>query len=459
VSHRVRLELPGLVTARRGPLAAARLCEWRSAPAHGTVVAMSVTATDVTAPLARYARRFHQVAGAVHHVASPLGAWLLLALAGPACAGDDLVQLEEILGADADAAAGFAAELLAHPHPVVHAAAAVWGGNGSAAGARIAAWRAGLPPQVDTGPVPGQPELDAWARRQTLGLIDRFPIADGQALTWLLATALAARVSWKRPFDLAPASALGAASPWATTLTQVLRTPQGPRHGRVPGHDQFIAATEAAGDVAVHAASARDGLLVVSVAAAPRVPAADVLSAAYDLGTALAAGRPLTRRSLFDLPLGEGPAWTITEERADTAAPSGREERCTTVLPAWSARSTLQLSDPRLGFATVRHALDPVDPWQAGQAAMARYTRTGFEAAAVTALAVAVSAVVQRPGVRRTVDLRFGHPFAVVAAAAGNAMPQESRHPVPGSPWHGLPVFSAWVADPEDATAEPSSTS
>jgi hypothetical protein len=420
---------------------------------------MSVTALGVTAPLARYARRFHQVAGAGHHVASPLGAWLLLALAGPACAGDDLRQLEEILGADADAAARFAAELLVHPHPAVHAAAAVWGGNGPAADARIASWRAGLPPQVDTGPVPGQAELDAWARRHTLGLIDRFPAGDGRTLTWLLATALAARVSWKRPFDLAPASALGSASPWATTLARVLRTPHGPGTARVPGHDQFIAATDTAGDVAVHAASAREGLLVVSVAAAPGVPAADVLSAAYDLGVALAAGRPLTRRSLFDLPPGEGPAWTITEERADITAPGGREERCTAALPAWSAHSTHQLTDPRLGFATVRHALDPIDPWQARQAAMARYTRIGFEAGAVTALAVRLSAVAARPGVRRSAELRFGHPYAVVAVAADNAEPQDSHRPDSHSPWHGLPVFSAWVADPEDATAEPNSTS
>jgi hypothetical protein len=414
---------------------------------------MPATGLSITAALARYARWFHQVAGSGHHVASPLGAWLLLALAAPVCGGDDLRQLEETLGADADAAAGFASELLAHPHPVVHAAAAVWGGNGSAAGARIASWRAGLPPQVDTGPVPGQAELDAWARRQTVGLIDRFPVGDGRALIWLLATAVAARVSWKRPFDLAPAAALGSASPWAVTLTRVLRTPQGLPNGRVPGHDQFIAATGAAGDVAVHAASARDGLQVVSVAAAPEVPAADVLSAAYDLGTALAVGGPLTRRSLFDLPPGEGPAWTVREERADTAAPGGREERYTAVLPAWSAHSTHQLTDPRLGFATVRRALDPIDPWQAKQAAMARYTRTGFEAGAVTALAVALSAVAERPGVRRTAELRFGHPFAVVAVAAGDAAPADSQGPP--SPWHGLPVFSAWVADPEDATAEP----
>jgi hypothetical protein len=305
--------------------------------------------------------------------------------------------------------------------------------------------------------VPGQADLDAWAKRHTAGLIDRFPAEDDGMLVWLLATAAAARVSWQRPFDLAPASALGSSSRWAATLTRVLRTPQELPNGRVPGHDQFIAITEAAGEVAVHAASARDGLVVVSVAAAPTVPAADVLSAAYDLATALAAGARLARRSLFDLPAGEGPAWTITEEEAVTSAPGGREERCAALLPAWSARSTHQLTDPRLGFAAVRHALDPIDPWQARQAAMARYTRIGFEAGAVTGLAVALSAVAQRPGVRRTAQLRFGHPYAVVAVTADNAKPRDRHHLAPRSPWHGLPVFSAWVTDPQDA-AEPTST-
>jgi len=74
-------------------------------------------------------------------------------------------------------------------------------------------------------------------------------------------------------------------------------------------------------------------------------------------------------------------------------------------------------------------------------------------------LGVAMSAILGRPGVRRTAELRFGHPFAVVAVAAGNAERQDGHRPVPHSPWHGLPVFSAWVADPQDATAKPDSTS
>ncbi len=80
----------------------------------------------------------------------------------------------------------------------------------------------------------------------------------------------------------------------------------------------------------------------------------------------------------------------------------------------------------------------------------ARYSRTGFEAAAVTAAAVASGMPMTRPGLVRTAELRFGQPFAVVAAATGQD--HHARQQAPGlSPWHGLPVFSAWIAQPEDA--------
>jgi len=159
----------------------------------------------------------------------------------------------------------------------------------------------------------------------------------------------------------------------------------------------------------------------------------------------------VTRRSLFDLPLGEGPLWTITEQTGPVKPASGREERCTAVLPAWSAHSQQDLSDPSLGFAAAAAALAPGDPWQARQAAMARYNRVGFEAAAVTGLAIAMAARPSRPGLIRAAELRFGHPFAVVAVAAGE--PGRGGAADRG-PWYGLPVFSAWVAQPEDAGPE-----
>jgi hypothetical protein len=147
----------------------------------------------------------------------------------------------------------------------------------------------------------------------------------------------------------------------------------------------------------------------------------------------------------------------LLEEHVEITAWRGWEERCTAVLPAWSAHSTHQLTDPQLRFATVRHAPDSIDPWHARQAVLARHTRLGFEARAVTALGVNLSADYERPGIRRTAGLRFGHPFAVVAV--GVAEDRYSLRPVPHNPWHGLVVFSAWVADPEEATTEPDGAS
>ena len=241
----------------------------------------------------------------------------------------------------------------------------------------------------------------------------------------------------QRPGTLAPGSALGQASPWAHGLARVLRTPARPGGG----HQAFIAVTPEAGDVAVHAGHARGGLLVVSVAADPPVPAAEVLAAAHRIAITRATGRPVPVRSLFDLPLGPGSLWSIRED----TLPAGPVERCDAVLPAWSAQTNVELSDPRLGFGALAAGLATGGPWRATQAAMARYSRVGFEAAAVTAFAVA--ARLASPARSRVAELRFGHPFAVVAVAI------DEDGAAPG-PWHGVPVFSAWVTDPENADAD-----
>ena len=181
-----------------------------------------------------------------------------------------------------------------HPHPLVTAAAAAWHRPGYMTDA-LAGRQAALPSALETGELRDQAYLDDWARRQTLGMISRFPVELMPDIALLLATALATRVSWAQPFDLAPASDLGPASPWTAQLSRVLRTP-----GRLSlGHRQFIAATKA-GDVAVHTAAARGGLLVTSVAATPDVPAADVLAAAYGIAVAAATGGTVARRSLFE---------------------------------------------------------------------------------------------------------------------------------------------------------------
>ena len=397
---------------------------------------MSVQVSQVADCVSRYAARLHAAIGTGHEVASPLGAWLVLALAGPASTGADRLALTEALGCDVEEAAHAAADLLTDPHPLVASAAAVWTRSGASLPGSFVRWRDGLPAAVTTGDLPGKTGLDAWARDHTFGLIDRFPLS-GDDLYLVLATALATKVSWQVPFDLAPAASLGAGSPWTGQLERVLQTP-----ARPGGHVQFIATSSQAGDVIVHIAAAAGGLQVVSVAAMPDVAAGQVLAAAYEIGSAHAAGLRIERRDLASLPLGESPLWLLREVAA--AADS-----CGAVLPAWSARSRHDLTAPGLGFAAAKNALvQNDDPWQAGQVAMARYSRTGFEAAAITGFAVMSSA--RLPGRHRHAELRFGHPYAVVAVTTDTSGCS--------GPWHGLPVFSAWVSKPQDAaddTAQP----
>jgi hypothetical protein len=392
-------------------------------------------ASDVAALVARYARRFHEVVGYEHHVASPLGAWLLLALCGAATRGEERRQLEDVLGCDADGAASVAAGLLEAPHPAVAAAAAVWNKKGKG----DPSWLAWLPPGVERGPIPSQEEADAWAREHTFGLIERFPLWGTSDYHVLLASALATKVSWDRPFDLAPGSALGPASPWGNQVEQVLASPTS------GAHPAFIVGTAEAGDVAVHVGRARDGLAVVSVIAASDVPAVDVLSAGHRLATEVAHGRAVARRSLFELPLGDAPLWSVREEMS----PQGAGEQCVAYLPAWEARSEHDLRDPLFGFGAAAAALGKEDPWEAAQATLARYTRVGFEAAAVTGFAMLVSA--RLPGLRRTAELRFGHPYAVIAVAASNADADSDSGGEWLDRWTGVPVFSAWVVEPGEA--------
>jgi hypothetical protein len=358
----------------------------------------------------------------------------VLALAGPASDDADRAVLSDLLGCDVADAARAAADLLTDPHPVVASAAAVWTRPEAQFPETFYRWRNALPAAAETGDLPGQAGLDAWAREHTFGLIDRFPIT-GDDLYLILATALATKVSWQVPFDLAPAASLGAASPWAARVDRVLRTPIGPR-----GHIHFVTATPQAGEVVVHIATAVGGLDVISVAAMPDVASGRVLAAAYDLGGKHAAGGRIDGRNLASLPVGEHPLWSVREVMA--AADS-----CAAVLPAWSATSKHDLSAPGLGFDVAKHALVRNDsPWAAQQAAMARYSRTGFEAAAVSAMARMLGA--RMPAVHREVVLRFGHPYAVVAVAtAGTGTTSNTG----GGHWHGLPVFSAWVSEPDDA--------
>ncbi|WP_375483110.1 hypothetical protein [uncultured Jatrophihabitans sp.] len=355
---------------------------------------------------------------------SALGAWVLLALLAPAAGGG----LDDVVGLPADEAARVARDLLFHPHPSVHLQGAAWR-NADVRSAALDSWLEQVAAVLTAGPMPDQAAADAWADHVTGGLIRRFPLDVAGALV-VLASAVAASIEWHLPLDVVGADVV--TLPRAPGFAGVQRL----LHSGVDD-EQFLASTDL-GLLAVHAGrSAGDDLDVVSVCGPPDAAPGDVLAEAYRLAVAVAGADPgLARTDLFDLPLGDGHAWTLTERMTTRG---GRHQRVESVLPAWSADTDLDLTSASTGFPRAAQTLaglvgDPALPTEARQQAMARYTRTGFEAAAVTAVGVRASAIIARDGVERTATLQFVRPYAVVAVARADA-----------GPWSGLPVFSAWV--------------
>jgi hypothetical protein len=385
-------------------------------------------------------------------VSSALGVWLLLAACAGAARGDEQAQLEEALGCSAAEAGRLLADFMSAPPPALRTAIAVWT-RARDASEELAAWVRTLPSEVQSGFMPTQADADAWAQRETLGLIPSFPLKIDERTRVVLASALATRVSWEVPFGVVPAAEhLGSGSPWRARLARLL-------WDGTPGAGTGIVRTDAAGIVAVHAAVAREDLSVISVSADPGVTRETALAAAHEVASEVTGERTGRGCSLYDLPLGAGHSWEIPEREVATYVKEAPLERIAgAALPAWAVRADLDLrQSPLFGtrpaLETLRRLIGPGvdDECQAAQAAVASFTRYGFEAAAVTALGIRAAAA--RLPIRRTRErsavLRFGHPYAAVAIA-GRPVAPSHRGQSPASAFSGMPLFDAWVDEPQE---------
>jgi len=416
----------------------------------------------VAALVDAYAQRVYPAVLEQHgrgFVASPLGVWLLLAACVSGADGEHRSALEEALGCSADEASRLLARFIASPPPALKAAIAVWVAVADTT-AELAGWVRGLPPAVESGFMPTKREADAWAERNTLGLITSFPVDIDEATRIVLASALATKVSWPTPFGIVTAAEhLGEASPWRGKVERLLWDSH-------PGSRAMIVDTRAAGLVAVHQALAEEDLTVISVSAEPGTRREAVLEAAHELASYTRGGSPAPARSLFDLPLGTGHSWQITEQETRTDHAGQRVERIAgTSMPAWRVESSIDLrASPRFGSApaleTIRQLIGPQpgDTCKAVQAAVASFTRYGFEAAAVTAFAIRASARREpvQAGIERTAILRFDHPYGAVAIAGRPVPPRVAGQiAAPRSSFTGLPLFSAWIHEPQEAEEGP----
>jgi hypothetical protein len=283
------------------------------------------------------------------------------------------------LGCSAAEATAFLHRFVDAPPPALHSALALWVRSANRT-SRLVEWSSSLPPGVTRGPIPSQEDADAWADRHTTGLINRLPVEITVRTRLILASALATRVTWQEPLEVEPASEhLRESSPWAKQVENVLVD-------YFPEAPTMLANTEAAGVVAVHFAVATEDLAVLSVAADPSVERSVVFEAAYEIAQRCREDDLSGARcSLFDLPIGEGHSWEITEDEDLSWTAAEREEQIySCVLAAWSVRSQLDLLAGGFGVEPALHALfGLIGPGPLGegsdavQSTTASYTATG----------------------------------------------------------------------------------
>ncbi|MBS9535469.1 hypothetical protein KIH27_17935 [Mycobacterium sp. M1] len=135
-------------------------------------------------------------------VVSAAGVWPLLALLSSAADAPARAELTAALGRPADSARRDALELLDILRTGTSTAAAlgIWAHNDVPVHED---WAAQLPDGV-VGELSGREALDSWASDETGGLIDRFPLDIDADTMLVVASALAARVRWRTPFNSYP---------------------------------------------------------------------------------------------------------------------------------------------------------------------------------------------------------------------------------------------------------------
>ncbi len=360
--------------------------------------------------------RWCAVAGSDDFVLSGCGLWPLLGILASAANEPARTELAEAVGlaaGDAQKAALLLLDELAAGETIA-GALGVWVREDVRLREQ---WAASLPDGT-VEKLTDQAALDAWADRHTAGLIPRFPLDITSETLLVLTTAIVARTAWRDTFD-----------------DDVLEPQDGPWRGhRGPGLSRYSRRLDDVNLLEAETPVTRVivrgiGDLDVHLLTGPATPA-EVLGAGLGALDGSVAART-------ELPIGvQGPGLTVREVRAVS-------DTLRIQLPPFEVRSSHRLLDQADLFG-LRTAADdgaqrfpeisdtPLFVEDAAQDALARFTRDGFEAAAVTAIAMAraVSMPIPRPALE--ISVTFDRPFGFLAV----------HRPT------GLVIVAGWVARP-----------
>jgi hypothetical protein len=363
-------------------------------------------------------------------VFSAPGVWPLLALLADGAGGAARDELADAVGVPADRAGAAAREFLS--------GLAALRGLDSAVGLWTKrtlelreAWRAGLPAGahgVLTGDAGAdRAALDAWAAERTGGLIKGMPVQVTDRTELVLASALAMRTRWLRPFReqvLCPETGL-----WAERALLGLwrRSEVLDRVGVADTAHGFVTELRVLGD---------NALDVHLLLGEEHMTPGQVLAAGVDV---LARRCPVVPGPR--LPYGEaGPGLRVVRERSTRPRPPVLD--VTTAAYDVTGRHDLLERHALFGLTAARDdraghfpgvSAFPLAVGSAEQAAMARFGALGFEAAAVTAFGAPGAGIPRLRWLVTTVEARYDRPFGFLAV---------HRHT-------RLVLAAGWVTDPE----------
>ncbi|MCP2287937.1 serpin family protein [Nocardia amikacinitolerans] len=381
--------------------------------------------------------RWAALAGERDFVVSGAGVWPLLALLAAAADGPARAELEAAIGLPAERAQGAALEIprIMAEAEDVSAVLGAWFAEGLPL---HHAWTDSLPPDT-IGRLTSQETLDSWAARGTGGLIDRFPLRIEPDTMLVLATALVAQTEWCEHF--ADAVLRPETGPWRGIAGRGLTRTTGDLSevALLDGPDLVTrVVVTGTGDLDVHLLLGAEPNGGESLDRAPDTESPREGSPGAVLTTGLAAltGDVPVRDHL---PPGTiGPGLRVTQHRAPRPG-----DRLDIHLPPFEIRSSHDLcATPELfgltaAMRTDRNHFPAISPEPLAlahgvQDVLARFTREGFEAAAVTSFAaVAVSMPLSAEHLITQVEVAFDRPFGFLAVHRTT----------------GLAVVAGWVAE------------
>ncbi|MFC6155235.1 serpin family protein [Kribbella jiaozuonensis] len=357
-------------------------------------------------------------------VVSGLGLWPLLALLATGADEPGRSELAAAAGVDAANGSTDAIRLIEaiEESADLHAALGVWVSEQlKLAESFDAVMPAPLVGMLTGNPSVDKPKLDAWAADHTDDLIREMPLELDPDVLLVLASALLLRTTWVRPFT-----------------EQVRHVPNGPWTGSwhwLERVDSDLDAVRRYDDLTVVTVQGDADVDVLLGIGQPHTPRADVLTGLLNADPA----GGVSGRALIEL-----------GEPGDEIAPGVRIAQTTSArpdlrvsLPSFSVEVEHDLMQSRELFGLTAVTSDPGDhghfsalsptPLRVGQAkqkVLARFFATGFEAAAVTAMAMTRAAMITTK--QRRLDLALDRPFAFTAVL------RESR----------LPIVAGWVETP-----------